>query len=54
MREEVSIKIADGSSLHILSSKDELEVAVESLEAAINRVLEEHVARARPSLYAKR
>jgi len=42
------------SSLHALSSKDELEMAVESLEATVNGVLEEHVARARPSPYAKR
>jgi hypothetical protein len=54
IREEVSTRIADDSSLHALSSKDELEVAVESLEATVNGVLEEHVARARPSPYAKR
>ena len=54
IREEVSTRIADDSGLHALSSKDELEVAVESLEAAVNGVLEEHVARARPSPYAKR
>ena len=37
-----------------IRNADELEVAVERLEAAVNGVLEEHVARARPSLYAKR
>jgi hypothetical protein len=54
IREEVSTGIADDSNLHALSSKDELEVAVDRLEAAVNGVLEEHVARARPSPYAKR
>ena len=54
IREEVSTGITHDSSLHALSSRDELEVAVESLEAAVNGVLEEHVARARPSPYAKR
>jgi hypothetical protein len=53
IREEVSTGIADDSSLHALSSKDELEVAVESLEATVNGVLEEHVVRARPSPYVK-
>ena len=48
IRQEVSTKIADDSSLYALSSKNELEVAVESLEAAVNGVLEGHVARARP------
>jgi hypothetical protein len=37
-----------------LSSKDELDAAVDRLEAAVHGVLEEHVARARPSPYAKR
>jgi hypothetical protein len=54
IRKEVSTRIADDSSLHALSSKDELEAAVDRLEAAVNAVLEEHVARARPSPYAKR
>jgi hypothetical protein len=54
IREEVSTRIAGGSSLHTLSYKDELEVAVDRLEAAVNGVLEEHVARARPSPHAKR
>lgn len=54
IREEVSTKVADDSSLHAPSSKDELEVAVIRLEAAVNGVLEEHVARVRPSPYAKR
>jgi hypothetical protein len=54
IREEISTRIADGSSLHALSSKDELEATVDRLEAAVNGVLEEHVARARPSPYAKR
>lgn len=54
IREEVSIRIANDSGLHALSSKDELEAAVERLEAAVNGVLDEHVARARPSPYAKR
>jgi hypothetical protein len=54
IRDEISTGIADDSSLYALSSKDELEVAVESLEATVNGVLEEHVARARPSPYAKR
>ncbi|KAL1581903.1 hypothetical protein WHR41_09480 [Cladosporium halotolerans] len=54
VREEVSTRIADDSSLHVLSTKDELEVAVDSLEAIVNGVLEERVARARPSPYAKR
>lgn len=45
IREEVSTRIADDSSLQALSSKDELEAAVESLEAAVNGVLKEHVAR---------
>jgi hypothetical protein len=53
-REEVSKGIANDSSLHALSSKDELEMAVGNLEATVNGVLEEHVARARPSPYAKR
>jgi hypothetical protein len=52
--DEVSTRIADDSRLHASSSKDELEVAVDRLEAAVNEVLEEHVARARPSPYAKR
>lgn len=54
IREEVSTKIADDSGLSTLSSKVELEVAVDGLEAAVNEVLEEHVERARPSPYAKR
>ena len=54
IREEVSTRIANDSGLYALSSKDKLEAAVERLEAAINRVLDEHVARARLSLYAKR
>lgn len=54
IRKEVSIRIANDSSLHALSSKDELEAAVERLEAAVNRVLDKHVARARLLLYAKR
>ena len=54
IREEVSKRIADDSSLHALSSKDELEVAVDRLEVAVNGVLEEHVTRARPSPYTKR
>lgn len=45
IREEVSTRIADESGLHASSSKDEL-------EAAVNGVLGEHVARARPSPYA--
>jgi hypothetical protein len=54
IREEVSKRIVDDSSLHALSSRDELEAAVERLEVAVNGVLEEHVARARPLPYAKR
>ena len=54
IREEVSTRIADDSGLHALSSKDELEVSVDRLETLVNGVLEEHVARARPSPYAKR
>jgi hypothetical protein len=54
IREELSTRIADYSKLHVLSSKDELEVAVDTLEAVVNEVWEEHVARARPSPYAKR
>lgn len=47
--EEVSTRIAEDPGLHTLSSKVELHVAADGLEAAINRMLEEHVARARPS-----
>jgi hypothetical protein len=54
IREEVSTRVADDPSLHALSSKAELEVAVERLEVVVNGVLEEHVARAQPSPYAKR
>jgi hypothetical protein len=39
IREDVSTGIADDSSSHALSSKDELEMAVESLEATVNGVL---------------
>jgi hypothetical protein len=46
IREEVSTRIADDSNLQALSSKDDLEVAVEKLEVTVNKVLEEHVARA--------
>jgi hypothetical protein len=54
IRKEVSTRIADDSSLQGLSFEDELDVAVNRLEASVNGVLEEHVARARPSPYAKR
>ena len=54
IREEASTKIAEDSNLQTLSFKDELEMATDSLEATVNGVLEKHVARARPSLYAKR
>jgi hypothetical protein len=54
IREEVSTRIADDSSLQGLSFEDELDVAVNRLAASVNGVLEEHVARARPSPYAKR
>jgi hypothetical protein len=40
IREEVSTRIADDSNLQALSSQDELEVATDSLEAIVNRVLE--------------
>lgn len=51
---EVSTMIADDSRIYALSSKDEPELAVGRLKVAINGVSEEHVAQARPSLYAKR
>lgn len=54
IREEVSTRITDDFNLHTLSTKDGLEMAVDRLEALVNGVLEEHVARARPSPYAKR
>jgi hypothetical protein len=54
LREEVSTRIADDSSLKGLSCEDELDVAVNRLEASVNGVSEEHVAQARPSPYAKR
>jgi hypothetical protein len=54
IRKEVSTRIADDSSLQGLSFEDELDAAVNRLEASVNGVLEEHVARARPSPYAKR
>ena len=38
IREEGSTRIADDSSLHALSSKGELEVTVDSLEAAVNGI----------------
>jgi len=54
IREEVSTRITNDLSSHTLSTKDALEVAVERVEAAVNEVLDEHVARARPSPHAKR
>jgi hypothetical protein len=54
IREEVSTRIADDSGLRAMSSKAELEATIDGLQAAVNGVLEEHVARARPSPYAKR
>lgn len=54
IREEVSKRIADDSSLLALSTKGDLEVAMDKLEASVNGVLEEHVARVRPSPCAKR
>jgi hypothetical protein len=54
IREEVSKKILDESDPLASTTKDDLEVAVDKLEATINEVLEEHVARARLSPYAKR
>ena len=54
IREEVSTRVADDPGLHTLSSKVELEVAVDGSEAAVNGTLKEHVARVRPSPYAKR
>jgi hypothetical protein len=47
-------RIADDSSLQGVSFEDELDVAVNRLEASVSGVLEEHVARAPPSPYAKR
>lgn len=46
IREEVSARFADDARFHAISAKDGLEVAVDSLEALVNEILEEHVARA--------
>jgi hypothetical protein len=54
IREEVSKRIADDASLIALLTEDDLEMAAGKLEASVNEVLEEYVARARPSPYAKR
>jgi hypothetical protein len=54
IREEVSKRIADDTSLIALLTEDDLEMAADKLEASVNEVLEECVARARQSPYAKR
>lgn len=54
VREEVTKTIADEASSITPSTRGDLEMAAERLEASVNAVLEEHVARARPSPYAKR
>lgn len=54
LREELSKRVTNEFVLLRLSLKDESEVAVDKLETAVKGVLEEHVARARPSPYAKR
>lgn len=52
--EEVSTRIVEDPGLHTLSFKVELDVAADGSEAAVKGMLEEHVARARPSRYTKR
>lgn len=54
MHEEVSKSIADNARVFAPSTKGDLELAVDKLEASVNRVLEGHIARAKPSPYAKR
>jgi hypothetical protein len=53
IREEVSVRVAGDSGLHAMSSRDGLEMIVGRLEATVNEVLEEHIARARPSPYVR-
>lgn len=52
--EEVWKRVASYFARPRLTTIDDLETTADTLEATINEILEEHVARARPSPYAKR